>query len=169
MTTIFRRFVFTVAAALTAVAGAATAQTPAQPPKTPPPAAAKPPQGPPPAAETPPYSYSPEGRRDPFVSLLTRGSDPASKEARPPGPPGLLIDEITVKGIVRDRTGFIAMIQGADTKTYIVREGEKLLDGSVKSITADSVVFSQDVTDPLSLVKQRERRKQVRPADGGRG
>jgi hypothetical protein len=88
---------------------------------------------------------------------------------RPPGPAGLLIGEVTVKGIVRDRSGFIAMIQGPDTKTFIVRPGEKLMDGTVKSITADTVVFLQDVTDPLSLVKQRELRKSVRPMDGGRG
>ena len=42
------------------------------------------------------------------------------------------------------------------------------MDGTVKAITADSVVFSQDVNDPLSMVKQKEVRKTVRPADGGR-
>lgn len=168
MTTISRSLVY--AAAITAAAGSVAAQTPAQPPTNPPPAAAKPAQGqPPPAAEAPPYTYSPEGRRDPFVSLLSRGSDPGSPATRPPGPPGLLISEVVVKGIVRDRSGFIAMIQGPDTKTFIVRTGEKLMDGTVKSITADSVVFSQDVSDPLSLVKQREVRKVVRPLDGGRG
>ena len=82
--------------------------------------------------------------------------------------PGVLIAEVTVKGIVRDRSGFIAMIQGTGTKTFIVRAGEKLMDGTVKAITADSVVFSQDVNDPLSMVKQKEVRKTVRSADGGR-
>jgi hypothetical protein len=33
----------------------------------------------------------------------------------------------------------------------------------VKTITQDAVVFSQDVSDPLSLVKQREVRKTIRP------
>jgi hypothetical protein len=40
------------------------------------------------------------------------------------------------------------------------------MDGSIKAITNDSVVFSQDVNDPLSMVKQKEVRKTVRPADG---
>lgn len=125
---------------------------------------------PPPASGPAPYSYDPQGRRDPFVSLLARGADPKSATNRPPGLPGLLINEITVKGIVRDRSGFIAMIQGpAQNKTFIVREGEKLMDGTVKAITADGVVFSQDVNDPLSLVKQKEVRKTVRSTDGGRG
>ena len=156
------------------VAAAAHGQTPQGPPSA---AAVKPAAGAPapagqtpvPAPEPPAYTYSPEGRRDPFVSLLARGSDPTSAASRPPGVPGLLITEVVVKGIVRDRSGFIGMIQGPDTKTHIVRAGDKLLDGTVKSITADTVVFSQDVTDPLALVKQREVRKTVRPAEGGRG
>jgi hypothetical protein len=116
----------------------------------------------------PPYSYDPQGRRDPFVSLVARGSDPGSAATRPAGLPGLLIAEVAVKGIVRDRSGLLAMVQGPGTKTFIVRPGEKLMDGAVKAITTDSVVFSQDVNDPLSMVKQKEVRKTVRPADGGR-
>lgn len=115
-----------------------------------------------------PYSYDPGGRRDPFVSLLTRGSDPKSTSTRPAGLAGMMISEVAVKGIIRDRTGFIAMVQGTGTKTYTVRAGEKLMDGTVKAITADTVVFSEDVNDPLSMVKQKEVRKTVRPADGGR-
>ena len=38
-----------------------------------------------------------------------------------------------------------------------------MFDGTVKAITQDAVVFSQDVNDPLSLVKQREVRKAIRP------
>ncbi len=120
------------------------------------------------AAPAAAFSYDPQNRRDPFVSLVARGNDnPASN--RPKGAMGLLIGEVTVKGIVRDRSGFIAMIQGPDQKTFIVRSGEKLMDGTVKAITADTVVFSQDVTDPMSMVKQKEVRKPVRSADGGRG
>jgi hypothetical protein len=121
-----------------------------------------------PAAPAAPYSYDPEGRRDPFVSLLARGSDPGSAASRPAGLPGLLISEVAVKGIVRDRSGLLAMVQGPGTKTFIVRPGEKLMDGTIKAVTPDGVVFSQDVNDPLSMVKQKEVRKTVRSADGGR-
>jgi Tfp pilus assembly protein PilP len=116
-------------------------------------------------AATTPYSYNPEGRRDPFVSLLGRGNDPRQSATKVPGVPGLLISEVTVKGIVRDRSGFLAMVQSSDNKTYIVRPGDKLFDGTVKSIMQDSVVFSQDVSDPLSLVKQREVLKRVRATE----
>ena len=113
------------------------------------------------------FTYDAEGRRDPFLSLLGRGNDSRTTTARPAGVPGLLIADVTVKGIVRNRGGFIAMIAGSDNKTYIVRPGDKLFDGSVKSIVQDKVIFSQDVNDPLSLVKQREIPKPVRQAEGG--
>jgi len=122
-----------------------------------------------PAEAGAPFTYDPEGRRDPFVSLIGRGNDPKTQGARPPGVPGLLINEVSVKGIVRNSTGFIALIQGPDNKTYVVKAGDRLMDGSVKSIVQDAVVFSQDVNDPLSLVKQKEIRKALRSAEGGRG
>jgi Tfp pilus assembly protein PilP len=140
----------------------------APPPTTPPPAAGQPPAKPP--AEAPaPFTYNPEGRRDPFVSLIGKGSDPRSQGARPAGVPGLLINEVSVKGIVRNTAGFVALIQGPDNKTYVVKAGDRLMDGTVKSIVQDAVVFSQDVNDPLSLVKQKEIRKTLRSAEGGRG
>lgn len=116
-----------------------------------------------------PFTYNPQGRRDPFISLIGRGSDPRSAGARPPGVPGLLITEVSVKGIVRNTSGFVALIQGPDNKTYVVKAGDRLMDGTVKSIVQDAVVFAQDVNDPLSLVKQKEIRKTLRSAEGGRG
>ena len=136
----------------------------AQPPA---PAAGQPPSKP--AEAGAPFTYNPEGRRDPFVSLIGRGNDPKSTGARPSGVPGLLINEVSVKGIVRNSAGFVAMIQGPDSKTYVVKAGDRLMDGTVKSIVQDAVVFSQDVNDPLSLVKQKEIRKSLRSAEGGRG
>jgi Tfp pilus assembly protein PilP len=121
-------------------------------------------------AEPPaPFSYNPEGRRDPFISLLGRGSDSKAPGVRPAGVPGLLINEVSIKGIVRNSSGFVALIQGPDNKSYVVKAGDRLMDGTVKSIVQDAVVFSQDVNDPLSLVKQKEIRKPLRVVDGGRG
>jgi type IV pilus assembly protein PilP len=158
---------FLAAAGVTSVPAqsAPQGQAPVEKPAAPAPAA-KPPQAPPAA----PYTYDPEGRRDPFVSLIG-GVEDASKPvgARPSGVPGLLIGEITVKGVIRNRGGFIALVQGPDEKTHMIRTGDKLLDGSVKSISPDRVVFSQDVNDPLSLVKQREVSKAVRQGEGRGG
>ena len=152
-----------------AVAVSVSAQSSGAPPKpAAPPSSSAPVEQPKstPAPE-PTWSYDPEDRRDPFQSLLGRGTDPRATTSRPTGMAGLLIADATVKGIVRDKDGFIAMIQSPDNKTYIVRPGDRLFDGSVKSIVHDKVVFSQDVNDPLSLVKQREIPKAVRPTDGG--
>ena len=145
---------------------------PAQPAKPGPTPAEQPPAGQPAAVTPDPpstFTYNSDGRRDPFISLLGRGSDPKSKGTRPAGVPGLLINEVSVKGIVRNTSGFVALIQGPDNKTYVVKAGDRLMDGTVKSIVQDAVVFSQDVNDPLSLVKQKEIRKTLRSADGGRG
>jgi hypothetical protein len=153
------------------------AQTPAQQPAAPTtPAQEAPPQAAP--AEPPgaagaqqpagAYAYAPEGRRDPFVSLLVRGGERSGPEVRPQGREGLLIGEVTLRGIVRSRSEYMAMLQGADNKTYIVHAGDKMLDGVVKTITADAVVFAQDVNDPLSLVKEREIRKALRVSEEGK-
>ena len=124
-----------------------------------------------PATPPPPpaFSYEAAGRRDPFVSLVGRGATPDASSDRPAGLPGMLINEISVKGIMKERAGFIALVQGTDKKTYAVRQGQRLLDGSVKSITADAVIFAQDVNDPLSVVKQREVRKALRAGEENRG
>jgi Tfp pilus assembly protein PilP len=159
-----RRIILAVLLSLPIVAAGAAAQEAKPAPAAKPPAAA-PPAQPLPTID-PAYVYEPAGRRDPFVSLLGRGEDANPKAARPPGLSGLLIGEITVKGVVRDRTGYIAMLQAPDNKTYTVRVGDKLLDGTVKSISQEKVIFSQDVNDPLSLVKQREVPKPVRQAEG---
>jgi Tfp pilus assembly protein PilP len=144
--------------------------------QAPPPAQAPPAQTPPaaPQAEAPPppkaYRYESQGRRDPFVSLLSRGVD--SGASREPGrridtPAGLLVDELTLKGIVLTRGEYVAMIQGPDTKTFIVRANDRLLDGMIRSISAQTLVIMQDVSDPLSVAKQREVRKVLRgPQEG---
>jgi Tfp pilus assembly protein PilP len=145
------------------------AQAPAKPAGSKPAQPAAPPAKPQPLPTIDPgYAYEPDGRRDPFLSLLGRGEEGGKKAAaaRPAGISGLLIGEVTVKGVLRDRDGFIALLHAPDNKTYTVKVGDKLMDGSVKSINQDQVIFSQDVSDPLSLVKQREVPKPVRQAEG---
>ena len=74
----------------------------------------------------------------------------------------MTLGEISVRGIMQSRGTLIAMIQGPDTKTYIVHQGDKLLDGTIKAITPQGLIVIQQVNDPLSLVKQREIRKLLR-------
>ena len=50
----------------------------------------------------------------------------------------------------------------------LVLAGAKLLDGTVQSITPRAVVILQQVSDPLSLQKQREVRKLLRTQEEGK-
>ena len=108
------------------------------------------------------FTYDAEGRRDPFLNLLAAGTSTALSAHRPEGSAGLATAELTVRGVVSSRGALVAMVQGPDDRTHIVRAGDKLLDGTVKAVTAEGLVIVQDVTDPLSLVKQREVRRLLR-------
>jgi Tfp pilus assembly protein PilP len=145
-----------------AVAVAARAQAPAVP------APAAPAAAPAPALPSPPpnFQYSSEGRRDPFIDLVNRGTDAVrggnASAKRPDGVPGLETASLLVKGILQSRGGWLAMVSGADGKVYTIRAGDKLFDGVVRTVTAQAVVILQEVNDPLSLEKQREVRKFLR-------
>lgn len=110
------------------------------------------------------YTYNSEGRRDPFVSLVGQGTG-ASVGTRPAGLAGLAVAEVTLRGTLASRDGFVAMVLGVDQKTYIVRAGDTLLDGVVQSVSLDDMVILQEVNDPLSLETQREVRKSLRQAE----
>ena len=114
------------------------------------------------------YSYDSEGRRDPFVSLLARGTDLPSARDRPDGLVGLSVNEVALRGVVFSRGAYLAVLEAPDNKTYIVRVADRLFDASVVAITADEIVFLQEVNDPLSLVSEREVRKGLRDAEEGR-
>jgi len=159
---------FTVVAALSASSAHAQAPAPvaapAQPtqaqPAKPAEAPAPQPAATPPPAET--YSYRADGRRDPFQNLLHTGADTQATGRKGEGPSGMTLGEISVRGIMQSRGALVAMVQGPDTKTYIVHQGDKLLDGTIKTITPQGLIVMQEVNDPLSLVKQREVRKLLR-------
>jgi type IV pilus assembly protein PilP len=109
------------------------------------------------------YRYDPQGRRDPFQSLI--GPAPKIQPGqRPPGPPGFLIDEIKLQGVVRTKQqGLVAMVNGPDNKGYLIRIGDKVLDGEVIRITPSSVVFRQEVNDPTRIERFREVVKDLTP------
>jgi hypothetical protein len=114
------------------------------------------------------YTYEAGGRRDPFISL-DRASDPNGRaRSKLPGLAGLAINEATVKGVVKSEGRLVAMVQAPDNKTYIVRPNDRLLDGAVRAVTPEGVVFVQQVNHPRSLVKQREIRKLLRPMEEGK-
>jgi len=113
------------------------------------------------------YTYDASGRRDPFMAL-DHASDPRANAGKMNGLAGLMINEATVKGVVKSRGRMLAMVQAPDNKTYIVKASDRLLDGEVRAVTAEAVVFVQNVNDPLSPVRQREIRKPLRIVEEGK-
>jgi Tfp pilus assembly protein PilP len=125
-------------------------------------------QTPPPPVSTDVYTYQADGRRDPFVNLLNVGGDAHPTAKRGEGAAGLSLGEISVRGVMQSRGAMVAMIQGPDKKTYLVHPGDKLLDATIKTINQQGLIVSQEVNDPLSIVKQREVRKLLRSLEGGK-
>jgi Tfp pilus assembly protein PilP len=101
------------------------------------------------------FTYDPAGRRDPFRSLLTRQAKEESSQ-RPPGLRGMGIEEIKLQGILRLPEGFVAMVQGTDNASYLIRPGTVLYDGNVEHIEQGKVFFRMQVADPKSLKPYRE-------------
>lgn len=108
------------------------------------------------------YRYDPQGRRDPFRSLI--GPAPKLQGQRPPGVAGFMIDELKFQGIFKTRQGLTAMVNGPDNKGYLIRVGDKVLDGEVVRLTPTSVVFRQEVNDPTRIERYREVVKDLSPA-----
>jgi Tfp pilus assembly protein PilP len=99
------------------------------------------------------YAYDAAGRRDPFRNPRTVNTHIAVDY----GPPA--IDEVVLRGIVKTRDGYVAMLVGPRGQTFTVRAGHHLWDGAIETIDAGGVTFRQEVRDPLSPVKSRMVRK----------
>jgi hypothetical protein len=180
-----------LAAVLLLCAGTAVAQTGTSTPGSAPPQEqppAQPPEETPPAGEAPEgeaqpegaavpegieitegsgYRYEAQGRRDPFVSLAL-GVNILPPDVRPPGLAGMLIQEVSLRGIVKTVDGYIAMIQGTDNKSYFAKEGERLYDGNIQSIDDARVVFRQEINDPLRIEKFQQVEKTLHPVEEGK-
>jgi Tfp pilus assembly protein PilP len=115
------------------------------------------------------YTYNAEGRRDPFVPLLKGSGKQAlttTTVARAAGLAGLSTADVTLRGVLVSQGAYVAMLHGIDEKTYIVRTGDKLADGTIRTITSEMMLIQQVVNDPLSRQKEREVRKMLRHSDG---
>lgn len=109
-------------------------------------------------------TYDPGNRRDPFRSLLAPRPRPELRGPRPEGVPGLLIDEIDIKGIFKTSKGFVAQIAAQNEKKgFLLRPGDQVYDGDVLRITDNEVVFRQIVNDPTVIKPFREVVKKLRP------
>ena len=108
----------------------------------------------------------PDGGRDPFVRPAVPDS-PAPVETRPAGAAGLAVDEAVLRGVVVTRGGRLAMLEGADARTWVVRRRDRLHDGAVHEITEDAVLFLRDAAGPVPFA-ERVVRKRLRDTESGR-
>lgn len=113
------------------------------------------------------YDYEPSGRRDPFISLVRRtvAALGTSATSRPRGLAGLATEEFVVRGTIEGTKGWLALVKGIDNRSYTLRAGDELFDGTVKSINAQGMVILQNVNDPLSTARTREVKKLLRPQE----
>ncbi len=94
--------------------------------------------------------------RDPFRSL--REPRIVDDKPRPDGPPGMLIEEIDVVGLLAGPRGNMVLILGSDGLGYSLTAGSLLYDGVILRIEPDDslVVFRQEVNDPNRIKPYRD-------------
>jgi hypothetical protein len=95
--------------------------------------------------------YISGNRRDPFLDpkyyrkTATPGIDEEiSRGLPPPGIAGALIAQAALEGISISKDKRIAIIRGADSRSYFLKEGARLFDGYLKSILDDSIIFVRE-------------------------
>jgi hypothetical protein len=106
-------------------------------------------------------------RRDPFESLTSR-QDAAAKMAAnlPPGKAGLQVASLRLDGIVKAPNGMIAVVTNPQSRTYFLREGDQLYDGSVDKIALDSVSFHEMGKDAFGKPVERQVNKRIYSSAG---
>jgi hypothetical protein len=95
------------------------------------------------------YTYEVGGRRDPFRSLLIRNPND-NRGPRPAGVAGMLVDELELQGTIRIKSAWVAMMKGADNRSYLLKKGNTVFDGEVIDITGNDITFRQNVNDPTN-------------------
>jgi len=80
---------------------------------------------------------------------------------------GLQVSTLRLDGIVRAPNGMIAVVSNPQSRTYFLREGDHLYDGSVEKITMDGVSFHEEGKDAFGKPVQREVNKRIYSTSSG--
>jgi hypothetical protein len=102
------------------------------------------------------------GKRDPFISPIAAAAmrNGAATNCTT-GKRCLVVDQISLKGIVQMKEGNFALVENAAKRPYVLRENDSLFNGSVVKITGDSVVFKENSSDILGRPTSKEVVKKV--------
>jgi Tfp pilus assembly protein PilP len=105
------------------------------------------------------------GKRDPFVSPIVNVKQSAIQMATScgSGKRCLIIDQISLQGVVKSANGNIAVVVNSAKRAYFLRENDGLFNGRVQRITPDSVLFIENVVDRMGRASTREVVKRVNP------
>jgi len=106
-----------------------------------------------------------QARRDPFESLIGRQLNKAPANL-PPGKLGLQVSTLRLDGIVRAPNGMIAVVSNPQARTYFLREGDRLYDGSVEKISMDGVSFHEEGKDAFGKPVERQVNKRIYSSPG---
>jgi Tfp pilus assembly protein PilP len=101
------------------------------------------------------------GKRDPFVSIIQTHGGGLSNPDCAAGKKCLLADQLVLKGVVKQMSGMLAVVENAQRKAYFLREKDPVFNGEVVRITGDSIVFREKVYDKLGHEKMRDIVKRV--------
>jgi len=110
------------------------------------------------------FEYNPMGRRDPFWDLLKRNTNKLKKK-RKDGLAGLDIDQLELEGIIKNKSGFVALLKGPDGKPYLVKEGDSVYDGEIMKIGSHMVKFKKILTIALGGTKVKTIIKRLNPEE----
>ncbi|HKV63034.1 MAG TPA: hypothetical protein VJO16_14045 [Candidatus Acidoferrum sp.] len=116
---------------------------------------------------TPPEAAESEvkqARRDPFESLI--GRQTKAPQNLPPGKLGLQVSTLRLDGIVRAPNGMIAVVSNPQARTYFLREGDRLYDGSVEKISMDGVSFHEEGKDAFGKPVEHQVNKRIYSSPG---
>jgi Tfp pilus assembly protein PilP len=114
--------------------------------------------------EAPPLAtYDPADRRDPFKDLL--GGKEVKERVASGGLSDVSIDEINLTGIVKMKGKLEAIISVTEGFPITVKEGDRLADGYVLSVTSTQVVFRKTKDRGVPLAKPKDVIKEISPEE----
>ena len=107
-----------------------------------------------------------QARRDPFESLIGRNQGKGAAPNLPPGIHGLQVSTLRLDGVVKAPNGMIAVVSNPQSRTYFLREGDHLYDGSVEKINMDGVSFHEEGKDAFGKPVERQVNKRIYASPG---